>query len=116
MQHAILATTSALVLVASAANAHAAEDPVRVSIAIRGNRFEPAELHVPANKPCIIEVHNEDATAEEFESAELGVEKVVAGGRSLPVRVRALPPGRYRFIGEYHQDTAAGVLIVDGAN
>ena len=111
MRHAVLAVTPSLLLVASAAWA---EEPARLQLTIRDHRFTPAELHAPANTAFVIEVRNEDSTAEEFESVELGVEKVIAGGRSLPVRIRPMAPGRYRFIGEYHQETAAGILVVDG--
>ena len=88
-----------------------ADDAPRPQLTIRDHRFSPAELHVPANQPLVIDVRNEDATAEEFDSSELGVEKVIAGGRQLPVRIRPLTPGRYNFIGEYHADTASGVII-----
>jgi heme/copper-type cytochrome/quinol oxidase subunit 2 len=98
-------------LVACAARA---EDAARPQIIISDHRFSPAELHVPANQPIVIDVHNQDATAEEFDSADLGVEKVIAGGRQLPVHIRPLAPGRYKFIGEYHADTAFGVLIAEG--
>jgi len=39
------------------------------------------------------------------------VEKVVAGNDSGDVRIRALSPGKYPFMGEYHPDTAQGVVI-----
>ena len=114
MRHAILAATPALVLVASAVSPAAwAEEPVRLQLTIRDHRFDPPELHVPANRPVVIDVRNEDATAEEFDSADLGVEKVIAGGRQSPVRIRPLAPGRYGFIGEYHADTAAGTIIAE---
>lgn len=96
-----------------AAGVARAEDAARPRIVISDHRFSPSEIHVPANQPIVIDVQNQDPTAEEFESAELGVEKVIAGGRQLPVRIRPLAPGRYKFIGEYHSDTAFGVLIAD---
>ena len=40
------------------------------------------------------------------------VEKVVTGGGSISVRVRALPPGRYRFFDDYHEATTVGFLVV----
>lgn len=109
-------TARFLVLTASLVTATAAwaDDPARPQITISGHRFTPAELHVPANQPVVIDVYNQDPTAEEFESADMGVEKVIAGGRQLPVRIRPLAPGRYTFIGEYHAETAAGVIIADG--
>lgn len=62
--------------------AHAA-DPVTLQLGIRDHRFQPAELRAPAGVPIEIVVRNEDATAEEFESTALKVEKIVAGGRQI---------------------------------
>ena len=102
-------------LAAMLAGAALADEPVRLQMTIRDHRFQPDVLRVPANRPLVIEVRNEDPTAEEFESADLGVEKVIAGKRQLPVRVRPLAPGRYAFIGEYHSDTARGTIIAETA-
>ena len=99
-------------MILSAAPARAA-DPVNLHLVIRDHRFEPAELRVPAHTPVVIEVRNEDDTAEEFDSPDLGVEKVIAGKHGGTIRVRALSPGRYAFSGEYHADTAKGVLIAE---
>jgi len=41
------------------------------------------------------------------------VEKVVAGNSSGNVRIRALDPGRYPFMGEYHSESAQGVVVAD---
>jgi heme/copper-type cytochrome/quinol oxidase subunit 2 len=101
-----------LAMTLAAAPVRAAE-PANAQLVIRNHRFEPAELRVPANTPVVIEVRNEDDTAEEFESAALRVEKVIAGKRQGTVRVKALQPGRYPFVGEYHADTAQGVLVAE---
>jgi plastocyanin len=88
-----------------------AEGPIDVTI--KDHRFTPAEIHVPAGKPVTLNVKNEDATAEEFESHDLKIEKVIAGGTSGTVRLRPLDPGKYPFIGEYHEDTAKGVIVAE---
>ena len=106
---------AAVALLLPGSRAGLAAEPARPRLVIADHRFLPAELHVRAREPVVIDVLNQDATAEEFESAELGVEKVIAGGRELPVRIRALAPGRYPFIGEYHADTAIGVLVAEEA-
>lgn len=82
-----------------------------VQTRIAGHRFAPAEIHVPANTPTALTVVNADPTPEEFDSPSLKVEKVVAGGQSGVVHLRPLKPGRYPFTGEYHADTAYGVVI-----
>jgi len=90
-----------------------AEDVIQIDMAIKEHRFIPAEIRVPVGKRAVINLHNEDPTAEEFDSTTLNIEKVIAGGRSGTVRLRPLEPGRYPFVGEYHSDTAQGVVIVD---
>ena len=90
-----------------------ADEPPIVEITIKDHRYEPSELKVPAGKPFVLRIRNLDASAEEFESSMLKIEKVIAGGAEGRVRVRALDPGRYEFVGEYHADTARGVLIAE---
>lgn len=88
----------------------AAETP-SFSLELKGNQFHPAELTVPANQRIILQVTNNDKSVEEFESHDLKVEKIVAAGRTIKVRVGPLKPGRYKFEGEFHAATAQGVLI-----
>ena len=80
-------------------------------LTIKDHKFTPEELKVPANKRVIITVINNDATAEEFESNVLKVEKVIAGNSKATVRIGPLAPGRYPFIGEFHEATAKGVVV-----
>ena len=83
-----------------------------VKLVIRDHRFVPTELVLPANTKVRLMVVNEDATPEEFESHELNREKVVTGKATITVYVGPLKPGRYPFFGDFHQDSAQGVLIV----
>ena len=89
------------------------DDALSVAIAIKDHQFTPSEIHVPAGKPVALEIKNEDATAEEFDSRSLKVEKVIAGGKSGTVRIRPLEKGRYPFVGEYHESTAKGVVVAE---
>ena len=104
MRHALLLT--ALFLSAVPARA---DGPIPVTL--QNHKFTPSEIHVKANTPAVIALTNKDATAEEFDSTSLKVEKVVAGNSSGNVRIRALAPGRYPFMGEYHSGTAQGVVV-----
>src|SRR5215469_18895999 len=72
------------------------------NLAIRNHKFEPQEIRVPAGKRVSIYVTNEDASAEEFESPSLKVEKVIPGKSKGLVCVGPLAPGRYEFFGEFH--------------
>ena len=101
--------TICLVLIVSAAAAADLEIP----LTIEKNRFQPAEVRVKAGTPFVLVVTNKDATPEEFESKELRIEKVIPGGKTLRIRVRALKPGTYPFFGEYHASTAKGRIVAE---
>ncbi len=90
-----------------------AEDAQVFTITIKDHKFDPAEVRVPAGKPVILVVKNADATAEEFESSVLKVEKIIPGGQQGTVRLRPLAVGSYDFIGEFHSDTANGKVIAE---
>jgi hypothetical protein len=82
-------------------------------LTIKDHRFTPEEIKVPADQRVMITVVNDDVTPEEFDSSALKVEKVVAGKSKGVVRIGPLKPGRYSFIGEYHEATAKGVVIAE---
>jgi len=105
-----LAVFGIVALVTTGAASARADDYV---VTIKDHRFTPAEIKVPANQRVTITLVNEDATAEEFDSSALKVEKVVAGKSKGVVRIGPLKPGRYPFIGEYHEATAKGVVIAE---
>ena len=88
-----------------------AEDPATIEVTLKDHQFSPSEIHVPTGKAVILRITNQDPTAEEFDSSALKVEKVIAGGTWGTVRLRPLGPGRYPFMGEYHEATAKGVVI-----
>jgi plastocyanin len=103
----------ALLLAAACCSAARGEDAFAASITIRSHKFEPSELRVPAGKRILLTVINADALSEEFESAALKVEKVIAGGSQGIVRIAPLAPGTYEFVGEYHEETAKGRVIAE---
>jgi len=61
----------------------------------------------------VLVVTNRDKTAEEFESRELRIEKVIPPGKTVRLRVPALKAGTYPFVGEYHEKTAKGRIIAE---
>jgi plastocyanin len=82
-------------------------------VTIKDHKFSPAEIKVPANQRIEITVINDDATPEEFESKPMKVEKVIPGKSKGVVRFGPLKPGRYPFVGEFHESTAKGVVIAE---
>jgi plastocyanin len=102
-----LAIAAALMLPAGATRA----DAVKLSITIKDQKFDPAELHAPAGQPIAIEVKNLNPIVSEFESADLHFEKIVPAGGQGVVYVRPLQPGRYNFYDDFHHATQ-GYLVV----
>ena len=86
---------------------------VEIPVTIEKNRFDPSEIKVKAGAPFVLVVTNKDVTPEEFESKELRIEKVIPGGKTMKIRVRALKPGTYPFVGEYHDATAKGRIVAE---
>ena len=97
----------------ASATALAADAPPEIPITIEKNRFQPDEIKVKAGIPFVLVITNKDAGPEEFESKELRIEKVIPGGKTMKVRVKALKPGTYPFIGEYHEKTAKGRIVAE---
>jgi hypothetical protein len=92
-------------------SASALADVKEYTLTLRQHRFVPAQLTIPANTKVKLLVVNEDTTPEEFESHELNREKIVTGKGRITVYIGPLKPGKYPFFGEFHMDTAQGVLI-----
>jgi high-affinity iron transporter len=101
------AAALAVVLVVSSP-ARADDQP---TVTFRNHRFEPARVDVPAHVKFRLQVKNADDTADEFESFELNREKLVPPGQTITVFLGPLDPGEYKFFGDFHQDTAKGILV-----
>jgi hypothetical protein len=80
-------------------------------LTIKDHQFEPTTLTVPAGQKVKLTVKNLDPTPEEFESHELNREKIVPGGGTVSIFIGPLKAGEYPFFGEFHEDTAKGVII-----
>jgi plastocyanin len=101
------------VLVAAALFAAPALADTEVTIEIKDHKFSPAEIKVPADTAIKLTVKNNDPTPEEFESHSMKVEKVIAGNTSATIRIKPLAKGTYKFVGEFNEATAQGVLIAE---
>jgi plastocyanin domain-containing protein len=100
-------------LAAALALAPASLRAQELTLTIKDHKFTPAEIKVPANKRVQLTVVNDDPTPEEFESHPMKIEKVIPGKAKAVVRIGPLKPGRYPFVGEYHESTAKGVVIAE---
>ncbi len=102
----------AALLTLSLAQARGDELP-NYDLLIRDGRFIPATLEVPANIKFRLRIKNEGPGPEEFESNELKKEKVLAAGVSSFLIFQPLKPGRYKFFGEFHPETAQGSIVAN---
>ncbi|WP_341752479.1 MULTISPECIES: cupredoxin domain-containing protein [unclassified Candidatus Tisiphia] len=80
---------------------------------IKNHRFEPDVITVPSGKKIRFIIHNRDNTVEEFESHDLHREKIIMPNDSINIILAPLAPGKYDFFGDFHQETAQGVLIIN---
>lgn len=104
-----LAATVLMVGLLTGARQARADDVVQ--LAFTNHRFVPNQLMVPANQKFRVMVKNNDDTADEFESVDLNREKLVPPGQTITVFLGPLSPGQYKFFGDFHQDTAQGVIV-----
>jgi len=108
----ILRHCAAAMLATCMAAASAADTPTFTVIA-KGGRLIPDKLTIPAGQRVKLIFHNQGPGPEEFEIAEMRVEKVLAeGAESFAV----LPPRKsgdhIRLFGDFHPDTAVCNITV----
>lgn len=105
---------AAIMLLACVTHGHAEEAAgVKLfNLTIQNHTFQPATLSAPANQPLALHVVNKDNAAEEFESEALKREKIVPANGEITILLPALKPGTYGFVGEFHEETAKGTLVV----
>ena len=96
---------------AFAADQAAKPDDNLPQITLKGGRFDPLELVVPANTAFKLLVTNSDPDAIEFESFELHRERVVKPGETITVFMPSLSPGTYQFFDDFHNSTPNGVIV-----
>lgn len=99
---------AAAVLASASLTAFAAEE---LHVVIENHKFTPERIEVPAGKKMKLTIENRDASAEEFESNEMRIEKVIPGKSKGVVWLGPLKAGEYKFVGEYHEKTAQGVVV-----
>ena len=86
-------------------------DDMLPAITLKGGRFDPSQLVVPANTSFKLLVTNSDPDAIEFESFELHRERVVKPGETITDFMPSLSPGTYKFFDDFHSSTPNGVIV-----
>ena len=88
-----------------------AQEPPTIKLVARDGKWFPAVLEVPANTRFRLEITNQNAGPEEFESKELHKELVLAPGVTRVLVFAPMKPGTYPFFGEFHPETARGRIV-----
>ena len=101
---------SALFATLAATATFAAGEP-EFSLVIENHKFSPERIEVPAGKKVKLVVENKDPTPEEFESSSMKIEKVIPGKSKATIFVGPLKAGEYKFVGEFNEKTAKGVIV-----
>lgn len=99
------------VILLSAVSSVALAAPAQVTLTLKDHRFTPSTVSVPAGQVIQVELINQDLSSEEFDSTDLGVEAEVTPKNRVRFSVGPLKAGSYDFIGEYHPETARGVMV-----
>jgi len=81
------------------------------NVSLKDHKFSPEIIEVKANEKFTLIIDNQDKTIEEFESHDLHIEKIISGNKKSKINIKALKPGSYKFVGEFHEDTAKGTII-----
>ena len=101
-----------IVFIASVGQPALSAEPPIFQISIKNHRFVPDVIEIPKGQKIKLEIKNEDATVEEFESHDLKREKMIPSGMTVVVFIGPLKPGSYTFFGEFHSSTARGSVVV----
>ena len=105
-----MAAAALLALTAAGPTAHAQTE---IALTIEKNRFSPEEIKVKAGAPFVLVIANKDKTPEELDMQQPRIEKVIPAGKTVRLRMPALKPGKYPFVGEYHSETAKATIIAE---
>ena len=90
-----------------------AQAPQEIPLVIEKNRFEPDVIKVKAGMPFVLVITNKDKGPEELDMAQPRIEKVIPAGKTVKLKMPALKPGKYPFVGEYHSETAKATIVAE---
>ncbi|MBI1821463.1 MAG: cupredoxin domain-containing protein [Nitrospirae bacterium] len=80
---------------------------------IKGQKFNPDEIHIKSDTPVVFQVTNEDSVPVEFESLDLNKEKIVWPGKTIDIPLKGLKPGVYEFFSDFGPKDLKGKIIVE---
>jgi plastocyanin len=90
-----------------------AQSPAEIPLVIEKNRFQPDVIKVKAGQSFVLVITNKDKGPEELDMQQPRIEKVIPAGKTVRLKMPALKPGKYPFVGEYHSETAKATIIAE---
>ena len=117
----LVLATSLLHFISFSSYADGLPGTLQVPLTLRDHKFVPPTIEIPANTKIELLVTNEGPGREEFESSELNREKIIPAKigsddkdyKPTKILIGPFTAGqKYKFFGDYHQDTAQGLIIV----
>ena len=78
---------------------------------VKDGRYALEQVEIPAGQKIKLVIENDGPGPEEFESSDLNREKLIKAGKTAEVTIGPLNPGTYKFIGEFHPQTAQGQIV-----
>lgn len=88
-----------------------AADAGGYTLTLKNDLFHPSTLQLPPDQRVTLVVKNEGSRPMEFESYDLGREKVITSHSAGTVYLGPLDPGTYKFFNDFHPGTT-GVIRV----
>ena len=107
----LLLASSLIACGAAVVTARAAPPAQVIVIELRDHRFGPDTIIVPAGQRIKIDITNRDATADDFDSDDLHVDKELGPHGRASFFIGPLKPSSYPFKGELHAATAQGKIV-----
>jgi plastocyanin len=106
----IIRNVLAAAAIAACATAPAmAAESYKLTISDKG--FEPSTIEIPAGKKVTLSVSNTTKKPAEFESDDIGREKLVPAGKTITMPVGPLKPGSYSFIDDFNKSRQGTISV-----
>jgi hypothetical protein len=90
-----------------------AQPALEIPLVIEKNRFQPDLIKVKGGQSFVLVITNKDKGPEEFDMQQPRIEKVIPAGKTVRLKMPALRPGKYPFVGEYHSETAKATIVAE---
>src|SRR6266536_2372616 len=107
-----VAVVALLAMAVGFVGAAVAAEP-ELPLVLEKNRWQPDAIKVKAGVPFVLVITNQDKGPEELDMTTPSIEKVIPAVKTVRLKMPALKPGKYPFVGEYHSETAKATIVAE---